>query len=72
MRPDPPAASRPAGALEKAPFSEELGFARPSGDAGVIIAQAAQPVAGSDAFVAYPVRFAAGPEGGELGSPAPL
>ncbi len=50
-----------AGAMEKAPFSERLGFERPSGAAGVIVAQAAQPVAGSDAFVAYPVRFAAGP-----------
>ena len=50
-----------AGAMEKAPFSEALRFERPSSDAGVIVAQASQPVAGSDAFVAYPVRFAAGP-----------
>lgn len=50
-----------AGAMEKAPFSEALRFERPAGDAGVIVARAGQPVAGSDAFVAYPVRFAESP-----------
>lgn len=50
-----------AGAMEKEPFSEALRFERPTGDAGVIVAQAGQPVAGSDAFVAFPVRFATRP-----------
>ena len=50
-----------AGAMEKAPFSEALRFEPPAGEAGVIVAQAGQPLPGADAFVAYPVRFAARP-----------
>ncbi len=50
-----------AGAMRKEPFSAQLGFERPAAaDAGAVVARAGQPLPGSDAFVAFPVRFAAG------------
>ncbi len=53
-----------AGAMQQEPFSAQLAFRRPAdanADTGAIVARAVQPVAGSDAFVAFAVRFAARP-----------
>jgi len=48
-----------AGSMRREPFKAELTFGTPSTAAGAIIARAAQPLAGSDAFAAFPIGFAA-------------
>ncbi len=48
-----------AGAMKLKPFQAELTFGRPATSSGAIVARAAQPLPGSDAFAAYPVNFAA-------------
>ena len=57
-----PLAEKPviAGAMKREPFEAELTFGAPATTAGAIVARTPQPVAGSDAFAAFPVSFGAG------------
>ena len=48
-----------AGAIRREPFEAELTFGTPATAAGAIVARATQPLAGSDAFAAFPIGFAA-------------
>jgi len=54
-----PLAEKPviAGSMKLEPFETELTFGAPATTAGAIVARAAQPLPGSDAFAAFPIAF---------------